>query len=573
MASGTISLGSSGALMGQIVWSSSSNGTAANSSQVTASIQAKKSSSTSVATKGTWKYTLNIGGTSKSDTYYGSIGTSWVTLCSFTVPVSHSNNGTGTCYISGQITAPTGTTLAGKSVSGNSTVTLDTIPRQATIVSAPNFNDEANPAITYSNPAGTAVTSLMACISLTGDKDDIAYRDISKSETSYTFSLTDDERAVLRGATTTAKSRTVWFYIKTVINGETYTSRLSKVLSIVNAAPVVSPTVVDSNSTTIALTGDENVMVRYYSNAKITFGASALKSATISSKKVTCGSKSRTTDGTISAVDSGSFVFSVTDSRGNTTKQTITKTLINYIKPTCVIANGMPDAEGNLTIKATGNYFNGSFGSVDNTLAVKYRYKVSGGSYSAWNAMTTTISENTYSATVALSGLDYRNVYCIQTCAIDKLNEIQSEEVSVKATPVFDWSGQDFNFNVPVSFNYVMMTDFVAEQGETDGWTYRKWNSGKSECWRSSSLTISSTTQANSPIYTGAIQNVTFPTDLFITSPIVIGTAHLSTNYNFAIFSVQSVDKNSVSWTPVFTGAITSANQVAYYIMAIGQWK
>ena len=37
-----LSLGTSGAIMGQIIWSSSSNGTAQNSSQVTASIQVKK---------------------------------------------------------------------------------------------------------------------------------------------------------------------------------------------------------------------------------------------------------------------------------------------------------------------------------------------------------------------------------------------------------------------------------------------------------------------------------------------------------------------------------------------------
>ena len=42
MANGTISLGTSGAIMGQIVWSSSSNGSVANSSNVLATIQVRK---------------------------------------------------------------------------------------------------------------------------------------------------------------------------------------------------------------------------------------------------------------------------------------------------------------------------------------------------------------------------------------------------------------------------------------------------------------------------------------------------------------------------------------------------
>ena len=46
------------------------------------------------------------------------------------------------------------------------TVALDNIPRKATVTAAPNFNDEANPTISYTNSAGNAVTSLKACISL-----------------------------------------------------------------------------------------------------------------------------------------------------------------------------------------------------------------------------------------------------------------------------------------------------------------------------------------------------------------------------------------------------------------------
>ena len=97
---------------------------------------------------------------------------------------------------------------ATQNVSGSGSWTLPSIPRKATVTSAPNFNDEGNPTIKYSNKAGNSVTSLQACISLTGSKADVAYRDISKTGTSYTFNLTDAEREVLRKATTGSNSRT-----------------------------------------------------------------------------------------------------------------------------------------------------------------------------------------------------------------------------------------------------------------------------------------------------------------------------------------------------------------------------
>ena len=58
--------------------------------------------------------------------------------------------------------------------------------------------------------------------------------------------------------------------------------------------------------------------------------------------------------------------------------------------------------------------------------------------------------------------------------------------------PVFDWSKNDFNFNVPVNIEggltvngmpVVGGSDYVVEQGESGYWFYRKWNSGLCEMW------------------------------------------------------------------------------------------
>ena len=452
MASGTIALTrtGSGYLTGQMVWSSKSNGTQANTSTVTVQLQIQRSALNT--TTGTFNGTLTVGSTSETISWYGSLPSmEWVTVKTLTVTVSHNADGKGSCYLYAIVNGPTQTSMEGTYVSGSSTVTLDSIARFASIKTAQNFNDDENPIITYSNPAGSSVTALEACISLTGSNDDVAYRSISKTGTSYTFSLTDAERNVLRAATTGGNCRTVKFFVRSTIGSSSQTSVLTKTLTINNPKPTINPSIVDSNSVTVALTGDSSKLVKYYSNANITIGATAVKKATLESKKVTCGSKSRTSDGAINYIESNKFVFTATDSRGNTTTKTVTTSFVDYVKLSCNLANNMPDASGNMTVKVTGNYFNGSFGSKSNTINVYYRYKALGGSYSSWAEMTVTKSGNAYSATKSISGLDYQTSYVFQARAVDALATVNSSENNVKATPVFDWGQNDFHFNVPVS--------------------------------------------------------------------------------------------------------------------------
>lgn len=463
MASGNITLtrsgtSSSGKMYGQIVWSATSNGTEANTSTVTASVQVKRQDG--YTTTGTWKGNLTIGGSTKTISWYGSISSNWVTVATLTATVSHSTDGSGTCYIYAKVNGPSGTSQSGVYVSGSETVTLDTIARQAVMTSATNFNDEENPSITYTNPLGSAVPSLQAGISLDSTSDcDVAYRDVDKTAGTDILELTEAERNVLRAAVTDGNTRTVWIYLRTRIGETYYYSPMSKTLTIKNPNPTISPTITDSNSTTVALTGDSSKLIRYYSNAAITIGATAVKQATLSSQNVTCGNKSLTNDGTINAVESNSFVFSATDSRGNTATKTVTPSFVEYVKLTCNLANNIPDGTGAMTVKATGNYFNGSFGTKSNSLNVYYRYKAAGGTYSSWAAMTVTKSGNTYSATASITGLDYQTAYVFQTYAKDELATVYSAEKTVKATPVFDCGENDFNFNVPVNMPALSFTE------------------------------------------------------------------------------------------------------------------
>lgn len=444
-------------LIGRITWSSTSNGTSANTSTVTATLQLQRNALNT--TTGTFKGTFTVGSTSETISWYGSLPSkTWVTIKTITVTVSHSANGDGSCYLYAKINGPGATTMEGTYVGGAATVTLDKIARYASIVSATDFTDEGNPTITYSNPAGDAVTSLQACISLDGSTDKVSYRSVPLTGTSYTFSLTSAERNTLRAATQNSNTLQVYYLLKTVIGSGSDTDSKPAKMNIVNADPIVSPTIVDKNSTTKTLTGDPSILVALHSTASVTINATAQKYATIKSQKVEHGATVLTGDGTLS-VTNNPIKITVTDSRGNETTKSATNTIVPYINPTCLIGNNIPEADGSFTLEVSGLFYNGSIGKTANTLSVQYRRKAAGGSYSGWITIgSVSKSGNSYMATANLTGLDYQTVYTFQARAIDKLNPVDSQnnggvlsaERAVISEPVFDWGQYDFKFNVPV---------------------------------------------------------------------------------------------------------------------------
>ena len=213
--------------------------------------------------------------------------------------------------------------------------------------------------------------------------------------------------------------------------------------------PTLNGSAQDANATTVALTGNHSTFVKYFSNISAKTNASAKNSATIASQSITIGGKSiNSGEGTINAVESGSVVFTATDSRGFTTQQTLTYNLVDYVKLTCALNASAATTSGVATLKISGNYFNGNFGAADNTLTVQYRYKVKDGSYTDWTSATATATGNKYDITATVSGLNYLNAYTFQARAIDKLMTVTSNEQTRKTTPIFDWSEDDFNFNV-----------------------------------------------------------------------------------------------------------------------------
>lgn len=430
-------------------WSQSSQSIANNNSVVSWSLQliASGGSISSSASK-SWSVTVNGSNYSGTNTVGVSNGQT-KTLASGSTTIAHNADGTKSFSFSFSQQFDINYSGVGwigtKSGSGNGTLT--TIPRTSS-VSSTNANIGENITITI-NRASSSFTHTLS-YSFCNLKGTIATK---TSSTSVSWKLPTTFYAQIPNSKSSWGTITCDTYSGSTKIGSS-TCRFDVYVKESTNKPGISATVVDVNDTTKALTGDENKLIRYYSKAKFELTASPKNSSTITTRSVFYngttykGGSENSWIANFSEVVSGSYKFTVTDSRGFSNSLTVNKTLIEYVKLTCYMTVTNPTATGECTITLNGNYFNGSFGSTNNTLSVQY--KINDGE---WTDATVTLSGNTYKATANITGMDYTRAYSFYARAIDKLATIETPVKYVKAKPIFDWGSDDFHFHVGVVSN------------------------------------------------------------------------------------------------------------------------
>ncbi len=362
--------------------------------------------------------------------YFSSIPARSNTLVGYLdVVVQHDDQGRGVASYSAS--ADTNWTLGDASLSGS--FNLPTIPRasQPTATSA-NIGD----AITiYTNRKSSAFThtlkysfgSLSGTIA-TGVTDSSAWTLLS------TFYAQIPNSSYGTGTITCET------YNGSSLIG-TKTCQFTAYASEAKCKPNISISVTDTSSLATSLTGSNQKLIKFVSNPKVTVTSSAKNNATIKSTSISCGDGKSSSGSTVtfSAVESGYFKGTVTDSRGFTNSSEKTLTMVNYIKLTC---NADVSRESNTsnTVKAkvNGNYFKGSFGSVTNTLSLKVRYRETGtDSWSQYFNITSQIqNDNTYSADVTIgTDFDYQKQYEFEFTATDKVTSATATDNVTQGIP------------------------------------------------------------------------------------------------------------------------------------------
>ena len=346
------------------------------------------------------------------------------------------------------------------------------------------FTQVQNPSIGYKVPAPELIESLTLYMGFSEDKI-VATREnleIVAAKT-ITIELTEAEQKALIGGIPTATSGTIYFYLVSTSEGiEYWNYGMPATFRVYGGYPTwVSGAndVNDTNATTLAITGNSKIFIRYESDATFKLQATGndgawitnyTVSSNLQSASVNVASDNEAVTLTINDIDSWPCAITTTNSRGLTTGYTdfgADYLFIEYVQPTCSLETSVT-AQGEITAIVSGavftDYFDalpGEEGNISNPVVVEYRYKLkSDPFFSDWTVIPFNTSDddnyifdNAYSLKAIIPGLDYKEAYVFEARVTDKLHTVESGSKQALAMTVFDWSKNDFNFNVPVNIN------------------------------------------------------------------------------------------------------------------------
>ena len=531
-----------------------------------------------------------------------------------TMWINHNTDGTKTFAIS----SFTGWLYSNHNYSSSGgSFALTNIPRQAKITSAPDFTDLDNPTISYSNPAGDSVSELMACISLTGSKDDIAYRNISKTGTSYQFPLTDAERDTLRN--NTGISRTVYFYVRTKIGSTYLYDKIQKIFTVKESdatKPKVEMEVSINNS--LLPPAFEGVYVQGKSKVDVKLSATGKYKATIESYSAVVDGKtynsSEFTSDVIQASGSQKVIGYAKDSRKFTGSAEEPINVIEYSKPLviplssenaiqCFRSDDNGNRVGNSTflwIKAGRSYHSVSG---KNKCRLQWRWKKASEQWTnriPWvELLEKDAATNEYNAKVD-GVFNLADAYTVQISVVDDIgeNDIKTFDIptrdvalhlgkggknvaigtycdySEERTFYSDWKAM---FDKEVYIGGTQVSDHVMEQGTKNGWTYRKWQSGIAECWYRKEHTVAITDPwGNLYAGTSATGRTSYPFT-FKEKPHETVTVKSSEPAVFAACSSSGCGDNTVSATASYNAvrpsALTDPYTMFFDYYVVGRWK
>lgn len=253
---------SSGKTIGlKLSWSLKSQSIANNTSTISWTLQSE-----GTYPSGSWVYagpvTATINGTKvvnttsrfemKGDGGYKKTGT---------LTITHTTDGSKT--FSASVKAAIYSSSVNCTKSGSWTLTK--INRYALITEYPNFTDEENPTITFTN-LGQLSTDIQARLKWMNGETEVttAWSSVLSDEGgTYTFNL-DSYRNAMRSACPDSNTLPVTYDIKSILNEVEYHDTKNATMNIVNANPVIASnaiTYLDTDSSVVTKTGGNNQII------------------------------------------------------------------------------------------------------------------------------------------------------------------------------------------------------------------------------------------------------------------------------------------------------------------------
>lgn len=508
---------------------------------------------------------------SSKNTWYSVKGATSGAVTTASVEVEHNTDGSksvtieviGNTYSNCKFSTVGGGGGSGWGVSGSKTVELATIPRASTI-GATDANIEGTSAVVVTRKS-TAYThsvkyqfgALTGYLTAAGG---LSSAEVKLTETSIAWAIP----AAFYNQIPSAKSGVCTLTCKTYSGntqiGDAQTCAMTLTAAEAACKPTISGAVVDINTATKALTGDENKLIRYHSTARCTIAATAKNGATLSLKTI-AGQSVTGNSLDISNVETDTFVFTATDSRGYTATVTVKKTLVPYVRLTNNASCYRPNpTDGTATISYQGNYFNGSFGSVSNALTVSY--EISSGDT---GTATPTIQNNAYTGTTGLTDMDYTQSFTITVTVSDKLETVEKTVTLMQGIPVYYWGKNDFHFSIPVDFGSGARLDIDTVQS---GFVCIPPEDTPDSLWAmgirvrlNDKYTVERVTETNGKRYQRMYSDVGGYGEWEEENPpLVVGTVSKSATYTANSFTDVTFDLTKDGYTPLMVSLRTSGN-------------
>lgn len=568
---------------------------------------------TGYVTAGRGSFSIQIDDWSSTVTKSIRIETEWVKAHSAYKIVTHNPNGSKKVII--QATGKMDETTLGYTICWEQ-VTLDTISRASTITSAYDVNLGNSCKITWTPLATSFYYKLeFTCGSWSATTDAFCPGTTSVyTYTGYVFPYEVAEQ--FPSSTNGVMNVTLYTYSDSGITqvGSASTSAFFVYLP---ENKDTKPQVVMSLSPVTPYEKFASLYLRGISKVKATFSGEGKYKATVDSYSMEIDGKSYpspyesdiiTTSGEVTVVGTGK------DSRGFTNTDTKTITVIEYEAPYILPYNGYnrvicerctedgtaDDSGTYLHVKGTRNYTKINTNGIVNTCSVKCRYKPEGGNWShgIGEGVSVLRSDDTASDEFDIVlpdiNLDPAVIYTVELNIVDDANIIKAMEFSIPSEYVdfeFREGGKgiglgkhatevnllDCDWNAKFRKNLIIgddaVTDFVLAEG-TDGiWYYRKWHSGKVECWGRSSVSVN-ISEPWGAIYYGSVDSYAYPSGLFTSAPMCQVTAEFGSTLQAAwlcIAGASTIENAPAVW---FCRPMVEENagfDILYY--AIGTWK
>lgn len=523
----------------------------------------------------------------------------WVTLYSTNVNISHNSTGGGNCSVGVSIDWQ-------RDGSSSASFTMSTIPRAATISNVSNFTDEDNPGFSFSNPGNF---NLECWLEPNPNGDHLAIRTVTKATSgTFTWDLTDEERAQLRQKCT---GKTCTIRVGLYSNDKAFASYKDVTYSIINANPILGD---NSWQTTNHLDlVNSDTVIKGKSNIDVVVnGATPKKEATIKQYKVVIGSQIKTSESpttfSFENIDTSIINIYVEDSRGFVSSEILNiSNFIDYVEPD-ILSLSAERSDGGIGSSAILSYkasmWIGNFGKKENTITVQYFYKKNGDS--TWVQGLTDITPESISSSFENSeeilgdlgalGFEQSSTYDVKIIITDMLGSIDETKVGCipSGTPEMafakkgvafngfydiDGKGVQFKGNVyDANKNKVHLpiVDVIVEQGYSNEWYYRKWESGIAECWRNHNVTFSENGTWGS-LYTQQFDMTSdFPFEFSEIPTVNVNLIECSSGYNGWIVTylekkrISKIHPGAYQYVRGTAGTSGTAT-LSYYV--IGKWK